>query len=233
MSACIDRPISWLELERYDLGEVAPAEHARIEAHLRACAACRACHEEITAGAVRELPPLPARVSVLSRRTIGARVFALGGGLALAALVLLGVRFGGAPTVVTTGGGGAVKGGGDVVLSLVREGDTAWASEAGVFKSGDRFKALVTCPPSLAASWDLVVIDPSGASLPLDPPPGRVACGNEVPLPGAFRLTGLGAVEICLVWSEGGSLDRNALALGGASALDHVPHTCQRLEATP
>jgi len=60
------------------------------------------------------------------------------------------------------------------------------------------------------ARFDVVVLDAEGASFPLEAG-GTLACGNEVPLPGAFRLTGAAAEKVCLVWSEDGGVNRGAL----------------------
>jgi hypothetical protein len=101
----------------------------------------------------------------------------------------------------------------------------------GVFRDGDRFKALVTCPPDRGANFDFVVFDASGASFPLAPAPG-FACGNEVPLPGAFRLTAApGDHEtVCVVWADAEQVDRTALSRRGIASPRSM---CKELRATP
>ncbi len=96
---------------------------------------------------------------------------------------------------------------------LVRDDGQRMVDAQGVFRSGDRFKALITCPPSTTAIFDLVVFDASGASFPLAPARG-LACGNEVPLPGAFRLTasGSGSEMVCIVWGNGDEVARSTLS---------------------
>ena len=67
------------------------------------------------------------------------------------------------------------------------------------------------------ATFDLVVFDDGGASFPLAAT-HDVACGNEVPLPGAFHLTAAGDREtVCVVWEDAGELDRTALARRGVA----------------
>lgn len=53
---CVGAPVSWLRLERLALGELSSDEERGIRAHLRECAACRACADEC--GAPVELLPL-------------------------------------------------------------------------------------------------------------------------------------------------------------------------------
>jgi hypothetical protein len=120
---------------------------------------------------------------------------AVGAGLALAAAALLGVGRWGTPPVDER-----VKGEG-VAFSLVRDDDQLIAEAGGMFREHDRFKALVTCPPGMRARFDVVVWDAAGASFPLEVPPD-LACGNDVPIPGAFRVTGAEPVRVCLVWDE-------------------------------
>jgi len=225
-------PVSWLRLERYHLGELGPAERAEIAEHLAACEACRGCLARIELDDAVALPPLPAprpESVAASRWRRGAAAF---GALALAAAALLGLGRGWrGGTEVATGTGGGVRVKGDAVgFALVRD-DGAWIDEAGgAFRDGDRFKAVVSCPPGLEATFDLVVLDASGASFPLAP--AQLACGNGVPLPGAFRLTGRADETVCLVWSEGAGPDREALAASGVGAVAGRA-ACKRLRSLP
>jgi hypothetical protein len=222
-ACCIDRPVSWLRLELYQLGEIAEAERASIATHLAACPACAACLASIEGDDAVALPPLPvARKAQVRGLASHARLGALAAGaLALAAAILLGV--GGTwqrGSAVDSGSGAQVKGDA-VAFSLVRDDDERIDDVRGVFKGGDRFKAVVTCPPSLGATFDLVVYDKAGASFPLAPV--SVACGNNVPLPGAFRLSGSDDETVCLTWGRG----REVLRVGPpADAL------CKRLTAS-
>jgi hypothetical protein len=234
MSArCIGEPISWLRLERYHLGEGDAAERASVAEHLAACGACAACLARIEADGAVAVPPLAAPERAQPAPSArGRRVALLTGGLALAAAVALLVasrpkpRDGDVPGDVPPTGS-RVKGDG-VAFALVRDDSERIVEAGGAFHDGDRFKALVTCPPAMTASFDLVVYDATGAAFPLAPAAG-VACGNDVALPGAFRLTGSSDETVCLAWSTDGGVDRNALSLGepppGSSAL------CKRLVA--
>jgi hypothetical protein len=211
---CIDVPVSWLRLERYHLGEGDAAERERIAAHLGACEACAASYASLERDDAVALPPLPA-VQRAPVRSLGGRVRIgafVAGGLALAAAALLGVGRGWRTVPGGEGaGGGSVKGDA-VAFSLVRDDSERIDEAGGVYRDGDRFKALVTCPPAMNATFDVVVYDQAGASFPLAA--ARVECGNLVPLPGAFRLTGSGEEKVCLVWGLGHAPQRDALAAG-------------------
>jgi hypothetical protein len=219
---CIGTPVSWFCLERYCLGEIAAPERAQIAEHLDACTACRACVAQIEADEGQALPPLALRPTTgdgetrVRNRPFG-RLGPIAGGrwLAVAAAavaVAVGIR--GARR--TENGGEvarvdrAATKGGDVTLSLVRDDGEVIAGEQGMYRDGDRFKALITCPPSMHAVFDLVVLDGDGPSFPIEPA-ADITCGNGVPLPGAFRLTGRAEKTVCIGWSDGGAVDRNNL----------------------
>ncbi len=221
-SRCIGEPVSWLRLERFRLGELAGPEREGVAAHLAACSACAACMARIEADEARELPALALGPEATRRRPAPParsprrRLFASVAALAAAAVVVLGVgrtwRSPGSAERET------VRPKGDAVaFVLVRDDGQRVADAQGVFRDGDRFKALVTCPPGSGATFDLVVFDASGASFPLSPARG-FACGNEVPLPGAFRLTPAGDHEtVCVVWGSDNDVDRGALARSGVA----------------
>jgi Putative zinc-finger len=231
VSACISEPVSWLRLERLRLGELPEAERAAIAAHLAACAACAACAERIEADEATELPPLEVRAPRASEGARAApsrvhRLSARAGVLAAAAAVVLAVGHAWrTPDRGETGAGetGHARSKGDgMAFTLVRDDGEPLVEAQGVFRDGDRFKALVTCPPGMSASFDLVVFDPGGemgpaaggVSFPLAPA-RRLSCGNDVPLPGAFRLTGSEDETVCVVWREDGEVDRGALSRSG------------------
>lgn len=228
---CIGEPVSWLRLERLRLGELPAAERAEIAAHLAACATCAACAARIEADEATELPALEVRErrAADEPRAAPSRVrvlFARAGVLAAAAAVALAVGHAWrTPDRGEAGDGetGHARSKGDgMAFTLVRDDGEPLVEAQGVFRSGDRFKALVTCPPGMTASFDLVVFDAGGdvapaaggVSFPLAPA-RRLSCGNEVPLPGAFRLTGSEDETVCLVWSEDGEVDRAALSRTG------------------
>jgi hypothetical protein len=239
-SRCTGHPVSWLRLERYRLGELGEAERAPIAQHLSACAACAACMARIEADEALDLPPLAQahpetprgqdaehavrRAGGLARGRFsrGLRWVASAGALAAAAAaIVVASSTWRAPGRVAVDRGEAARPKGDgMAFVLVRDDGQRVVEAQGVFRRGDRFKALVTCPPSTSATFDLVVFDAAGASFPLAPARG-LACGNEVPLPGAFRLTATaGASEgetVCVVWGNGDEVDREALARSGVA----------------
>ncbi len=215
---CIGEPVSWLRLEQWRLGELAASESAGVAEHLASCPACATCAARIRADESIELPPL----ALGARPATGAsprprRPLAYAGRLAAAAALLLAIgRSWRDPRGATTGEGAQTKGDG-TAFELVRDDGARLIDAEGVFRTGDRFKALVTCPPAMHATFDLVVFDDGGASFPLAAT-HDLACGNEVPLPGAFRLTATGDREtVCVVWEDAGDLDRTALAGRGVA----------------
>lgn len=225
---CTGEPVSWLRLERYHLGEVDAAERERIDAHLAACEACAACLAKIRADEEIALPAMVApRPVARVRRLRPAVVFPFAvGALAAAAAVVLALRGSGPGDGGPTGlpGASRVKGGA-MAFTLVREDGVRIEGDAGVYREGDRLKALVTCAPGSGLSLDLVVYDADGASFPLEPETD-FACGNEAPMRGAFRLTGRGDQDVCVVWSSSGPVDRAALMPGAAAVNDRM---CKRL----
>ena len=225
-AGCTGVPVSWLRLERFRLGELAEDERRSVAAHVLTCAACAACVARIDADGALDLPPLelgrPPGLSLPARpapRARHVRLFAAAGGLAVAAIALLAIGRSWRSADAPGGELARVKGGG-VDFVLVRDDGVRVSEGTAAFRDGDRFKAVVTCPPSMSASFDLVVFDAGGASFPIEPA-RHLTCGNEVPLPGAFRLTGTTSEEVCLVWSEDAradaGVDRAALSLDAVS----------------
>ena len=227
---CIGEPVSWLRLERLRLGELPEAERAPIAEHLAACAACAACAAVIEADEARDLPSLEVHLEgrePAKRPSPARRWWARAGTLAVAAAMLLAVGRAWRTPVLPgiTGPTGAAnhtsaKGDG-MAFALVRDDGARLVEDQGVFRESDCFKALVTCPPSMSASFDLVVFDSSGASFPLEPARG-LACGNEVPLPGAFRLNGASSETVCVVWRDDGEVDRGSLSPSGVASDRHA-----------
>lgn len=209
MSACTAQPISWLKLEQYRLGELSSDERRRVETHLRQCDACQASLDSIGADE-SVLGPLPA----IARRTPGLRWVTAGAALAAAAallLVFLAVDWEKAGPDLP--GGKIGFKGGELQISLVRERRGAILNDPETFAPGDRFKVQATCPPSEELFWDVVVFQDGEASFPYAPE-SPLRCGNRVPLPGAFSLTGDSEAAVCLVVS-GQPPDRASLSPGG------------------
>jgi hypothetical protein len=173
MSACIGEPISWLRLEAYALDH----RDAGVRDHLAACAACRGCLDEIERDVVA-LPPLV--VPVKKRRTWWPMLLVP----AAAAVLLVVLR-------PRPHAGFTVKGVGEVTIGVVRERAGTLTYDARTYRPADRWKVLVTCPPSAGAWIDVAV----GADHPLAP--AHLACGNHIVVPGAFTLNG-GDNRVCV-----------------------------------
>jgi hypothetical protein len=222
--------VSWPALERFHLGELSAAEGEAVARHVAGCAVCGACLARIEADDAVALPPLAltALASPASKRARRAPAWMAGlGALAAAAVVVLVLRRDG-PRVAALGSGqgvGRIKGG-DVAFALVRDDGQRLEEADGIFRDGDRFKAVVTCPVSERGSFDLVVFDAGGASFPLEAARG-LACGNDVPLPGAFRMTGRSRERVCLVWSDDGAVDRARLSRADVEFGSHA--SCKEL----
>jgi hypothetical protein len=236
IARCTGEPISWLALERYHLDELSAPEKQPIAEHLAACRACAVCLERIRqddgvalpvvhdppASALGGVPPPPVlfvRAKSAGTAPRGAAVPRAGalaalasGALGLAAAIAVALHHEAEQPTRAPSNGERVKGT-SIAFSVVREDGERIDGEAGVYRDGDRFKAIVTCPPGLGGWFDLVVYDETGASFPVEPT-GDFRCGNAVPLPGAFRLTGRGPEEVCLVWTASGVVDRMRLASG-------------------
>jgi putative zinc finger protein len=201
MSECKSQALSWLRLEMYNLQELPDAEVRQVENHLADCESCRSCLDRIKQS-TDELKPLP-RIELESQRSgwfslawIGATA-----SLAAAAILLIVFKFGWPDQVSDELPPPKIAyKGGELTISLVRDRDGVIKHEPEAFISGDRFKVLVTCPPSEELYWDLVVIQNDELFFPLAPS-DALSCGNRVGLPNAFKLSGVAAATICLVTS--------------------------------
>lgn len=194
--SCVGTPISHLRLEARALGQLSGSESAAIDEHLASCAGCRKVVEHIDADEV-SLPPLPDAEPRWSWSWLWVAV-------PTAAALLLLLLFGRDWRTDAEDGLG-VKGGSNGV-ALVRESGGVLLDPTR-FAPGDRFKVLVTCPPGRDVDVDVVVYQKDEVSFPIEPQ--RIACGNEVALDGAFRLTG-GAADVCAVLGVAAG-DREAL----------------------
>lgn len=207
---CIGEPVSWLRLEQLALGELADGDAAR--SHLDTCAACAAAFARITSDA-RPLPRLP-QVAVVAAPW-WRRWQVAGGGLAVAvvaAALLLLVR---TPDDSLPPRTARVKGAGPVVVTLVRERAGAIAFDPAEVRPDDRWKVQLTCAPGGAAWVDIVAYQRGVASFPLAP--RRIACGNAVVVPGAFRITDGGA-DLCVALAPDAP-DRARLTAGDRRGL--------------
>jgi hypothetical protein len=228
--SCIGTPISWLRLERYQAGELARDDRDAIAKHVSECDVCAACLRRIEEDDKRELPPLPASAPkkggiVVQLRRAAPMIAALA--VAAALLIVIGRK----PREDDDGGTVAMNRikGGDVSFSLVNADDTVFEGGA-VYRDGDRFKVVMTCPPGMRGAFDVVVYEHGEAAFPLEPAHG-IACGNGVALPGAFRATGADKMTVCLVWDDSGRVDREALRHASPAQLPHA--SCKDLDPAP
>jgi hypothetical protein len=184
---CIGEPVSWLRLEEHAL-----AEDAAVARHLDACSACRAAFATIEADRDRALPPLgdlAIAAAARRRRALRTRWLAAATVAAAAAVVLLAVLRREPKTLP------GIKGGDGLVLDLVRERSGEVVAGPVSYRDGDRFEVLVTCARRGALTVDLTVEQAGQTFTPLAP--AQVRCGNRVPLPGAFSLTGTTPARVC------------------------------------
>ena len=119
--------------------------------------------------------------------------------------------------------------GGDVALELVRERDGSTANEPTSFAPADRFKMLLTCPPPLRLYADLAIVQSDGVAFP--GAPTAISCGNRVPLPPAFRITGPGPATICVAVDPERPPPREQMSTARlADARLGAPVSCIRLD---
>jgi len=196
---CASEPVSWLRLERFALGELADAERGVIAHHLAGCPACSECLARIQADdRVLALPSLPPIAAVPPERRARSRRFAWpvwAGLAAAAAAVLLLAR----PSLDPSPGRVQVKGGA-FALELVRRDREGRTAEPSHYDAGDRFKALVTCPPSWRGVAGVAVYQDGKVYTPT-PVHALDDCGNRHELPGAFQLDGNTRVLVCVAFA--------------------------------
>jgi hypothetical protein len=200
--ACIGEPISWLRLEQFAVSR----RDVAVSDHVAACPACRACLDEIERDVVA-LPPLAIPETKPRRRWW---TFALPAGVALAAaaILLLVLRPHDESSVVPRRfDRTAIKGVGMLEVGVVRNRGGITRDDVRTYVDGDRWKVIVTCSSDRSASvWVDVFVHEAQGSASADFPfaPQEIACGNAVPLAGAFELTGHEANLVCVrVSTEG------------------------------
>jgi len=225
---CIDEPISFFRLERYNLGELSPEETSQIHDHLTRCEACKKELATIAEDDSRALPALPTGTTITTStktETTTAtttttttanvsflrRAWPIAGALAIAAAMLV---FLSKPQPEVQGDGVRVKGDG-VSFGLVRDDETMFEEGGASYHDGDRFKVVITCSPGSRTRADVVVWENGEPSFPLSA--DDVACGNKVALPGAFRATGIMPMRVCLLTSDAGTIDRDHVKRVGPS----------------
>jgi hypothetical protein len=222
---CAGTPISWLRLELHHAGELTKSEGDAITAHLATCGACAACLARIESDASELLPALPPALpaappaKVLVLRRLAPVIAALA--IAAALFIIIGRRPNADPRNPELDPTSPRTKGGSVGFVLVRDDDGLVAEAGGIYRDGDRWKALVTCPAGMQAAWDLVVFEHGEAAFPLEPQPD-LTCGNQVPLRGAFKTTGHDPMTVCVVWNDGALVDRGALRGASPETLPHA-----------
>ena len=102
--------------------------------------------------------------------------------------------------------------------------------EVGHFQPGDVTVLLHPSPSGAGLALGVAVYDVAGASFPIEPA-RELPCGNDVPLPGALRLTGDTDETVCLVWAQGTPVDRTTLSAMPAERDGHA--LCKSLTAAP
>ena len=185
MAACIGQPISWLKLETYAID----GRDASVREHVTACPACKQCLDEIQADVVA-LPPL----HVPHKRKWWTLAVPALGALAAAAILLFLLR----PREPKEEGVVGIKGIGQVVIDVVRERAGTVRDDVRTFRAGDRFKVVVTCPPTKEVSLSVAIREQGASSVDRPLAPARIVCGNRIILPGAFELTGDKPHKLCV-----------------------------------
>ena len=193
-------PVSWLRLERYALGELDPVMRAEIQAHVASCSSCRDDLAQIN-GDVRPLPLLSPR-----RRWRWALA-----GAAVAAVLLVALR----------GAGPRLKGG-DLALNLVLERNGTAQRATGTFQPQDFIQVQLTCSHG-QTPFTVVVFEGDAPGVAVGQ--GAVTCGNQRPLPAAFRATSPLPLGVCV------SLTQDAGPWPTPTSLPQ-PVICERLRPT-
>jgi hypothetical protein len=223
MSAHTEPP-SWLTLELHALGELSPEEAAAVEDALENDALTGACRQRIDAPV--KLRPLDSALASRRSRWIRARVrWVAPLAAAAAALLFLAIGSRDDPRVPTTP---RVKGG-VAAISLLRERSAIVDENPKEFAAGDRFKVLLTCPTGQEGVWEIVVFQAGRAFFPLEPV-NVTACGNSLPVEGAFAIDGVEPVTVCAVALGSGRARKDIERLREDALSDEAP--CVTLKLT-
>lgn len=185
---------SWLELERWALGELDGEDAARVERALSEDEAVAAAHRQIIAPrpALKPLGPLPERRSLLRRRPWWVPALAA---TAAAAGLVVAIQGTDEPDDPRERTKGAPR---RPVVTLVAERDGRLREAPTRVSTADRLRLLATFDGPEPLAYDVVVVEETLTSFPM--PRGSVLPrGNRVPLEGAFRLDATGRVRVCLI----------------------------------
>lgn len=208
--------ISWLQLERFALGELSAADAALVRQQLAQNAELRARLAEIEAPTI--LRPLP--VSLPRRRPS----LWWGAPFAAALACLLWIM---RPAVVDTSTPGVKGTAPEVSIVAHRDGQILAGIEA--FGARDRLKVLLTCAAQQPVWVDVAIFQDDDAPDFLLSAPMQMACGNAIAIPGAFRLAAGAPAEICVLIDS--PADMRARLRDGATVPDGTP--CQTLRPLP
>jgi hypothetical protein len=91
--------------------------------------------------------------------------------------------------------------GDSLALEVVRVDAQGRQREPSGFAAGDRFKLLLTCPPSLAGNWRVLAFQAGEVFEPVTQQ--LLRCGNRAAVGGAWALDGEAPVELCVVRADG------------------------------
>jgi uncharacterized protein YbaR (Trm112 family) len=157
--------------------------------HVAACPACRQCLDAIE----RDVVALPVLVVPQKRRWWPFALPAVAAAAAVAAVLFV-LR----PREPSEEGVAHVKGIGEVVLDVVRDRSGTVREDVRTFLPGDRWKVIVTCPPTKTVNLEVAIREDGGERADHPLAPARIACGNRIVLPGAFELTGQRPHRVCV-----------------------------------
>ncbi len=217
MLECTSRPVSWLTLERYALGELDGPSRVDVRAHLDECEACRSCAATIETSDVSlpalELPATPSRPWWRQPFAVGGMATLV---VATAVLLMVVMTKDKAPTGQPVAAQFPAKRltvkGGELALGLVSKRGRATLADPRTYRDHDRFKVLVTCPPAIARTRvDVVVVQAGQLFFPLAAQ--DISCANQVVIDGAFAVTGTTPITICAVVGPPPGIDRRAFTL--------------------
>jgi hypothetical protein len=198
--------------------------------HLSSCSACAEAYQFIETDNV-SLPTLPALIptpnSTFKRSILLKGVIPL---IAAAAVLLFVLHLPKEAEVPPPSHIGTK--GGELALSLVRLRDDVVREDPDRFQSGDRFRLLLTSPFGDSTQAEVVVFQGGEAFFPYSKGL-NVESGNQVPLNGAFTLTGDEDAVVCVIADSPESRlpGRRELAANGFSALPKFS-VCQTLFAS-
>ena len=169
MMSCISEPISWLRLERFAADGRGP-RGART--HRGRVPACQSCLDEILRDVVISSP---------ARRTTEATVVAPRDSRRspsrLPRLLFISVHVKRSASAFASRASAPSS-------STSFATATAPSATTGTFRTGDRFKVIVTCPPEHLARFDVAITEQGASHADRPLAPAQLLCGNRIAIPG-------------------------------------------------